>query len=262
MKSVLKAPGIQLLKLKCDEPLSNFGFNFNLRLYNTALLGGGVYLLGEKATLASGAQALITNNFASIDPDISTRGRGFHSSTSQLNLSRFCHSKDTQITHKVLTSSWKVDECKPLSRGTVGTWADVCKDGSSCEDSSCGTDGDGPIGPLQACGDVTTGSFALIECRDGYVEFTNPPECVSVPAGSKLSRLPSGEITRNAFVCPFGTFSLEAGNGNSSDYSDTCRECPEKALCVGGANAPECLPGTYSIGSGQGITLVPLFSPT
>jgi hypothetical protein len=49
------------------------------------------------------SQAVITNNFASLDPDISTRG-------------------------------------------TVGTWADVCEDGSSCADSSCGTDGDGPIG--------------------------------------------------------------------------------------------------------------------
>jgi len=33
MKSVLKAPGIKLLKVKYDEPLSNFAFNFNLRHY-------------------------------------------------------------------------------------------------------------------------------------------------------------------------------------------------------------------------------------
>jgi hypothetical protein len=72
------------------------------------------------------------------------------------------------------------------------------------------------------------------------VEFTNPPECVSVPAGSKLSRLPSGEITRNAFVCPFGTFSLEAGNGHSNDYSDTCQECPEVSPSEGVPATSSC----------------------
>jgi hypothetical protein len=30
------------------------------------------------------------------------------------------------------------------------------------------------------------------------------------------------------------------------------------ALCVGGANAPECAAGTYSIGSGQGLTTAKL----
>ena len=33
LKATLKAPGIQHLKLKCDEPLSNFAFSFNLRCY-------------------------------------------------------------------------------------------------------------------------------------------------------------------------------------------------------------------------------------
>ena len=42
-----------------------------------------------------------------------------------------------------------------------------------------------------------------------------------------------------------------------------CRECPDKALCIGGAKSPECLPGTYSIGSGQGLTIgFPFFSST
>jgi len=31
---MLKPPGIKRLKLKCDEQLSNFAFNFNLRRYN------------------------------------------------------------------------------------------------------------------------------------------------------------------------------------------------------------------------------------
>ena len=59
IKPTLKAPGTKRLKLKCDEPLSNFAFNFNLRRYN-----------------------LVTaDDF----------GRGLHSSPFQLNLSRFGH---------------------------------------------------------------------------------------------------------------------------------------------------------------------------
>ena len=37
IKPALKAPGIRPLKLKCDEPLSNFALNFNLRRYNQAM---------------------------------------------------------------------------------------------------------------------------------------------------------------------------------------------------------------------------------
>jgi hypothetical protein len=33
IKPTLKAPGIKLLKLKCDKPLSNFAFKFNSRRY-------------------------------------------------------------------------------------------------------------------------------------------------------------------------------------------------------------------------------------
>jgi hypothetical protein len=33
IKPRLQAPGIKLLKLKCDVPLSNFAFKFNLRRY-------------------------------------------------------------------------------------------------------------------------------------------------------------------------------------------------------------------------------------
>ena len=188
---------------------------------NTAPLGGGVYLLGEKARLETGGAAVVTNNFAGVDPDISTRG-------------------------------------------TVGTWADICLDGTMCAEFSCGTDRDGPTGPLPVCGDASTGQFSLLGCSAaGYVEFSSPPECVEVPAGSLLSRDPSsGVLTRNSFVCPFGTFNLVAGNGHSLNYSAVCQECPEMALCVGGANAPECLPGTYSIGSGQGLTIVVFFSST
>ena len=33
IKTRLKLPGTKHLKLKCDEPLSNFAFKFNLRRY-------------------------------------------------------------------------------------------------------------------------------------------------------------------------------------------------------------------------------------
>ena len=36
IKPTLKAPGSGRLKLKCDEPLSNFAFKFNLRRYTQA----------------------------------------------------------------------------------------------------------------------------------------------------------------------------------------------------------------------------------
>ena len=51
---------------------------------------------------------------------------------------------------------------------------------------------------------------------------------MEVPAGSLLARLPSGVITRNTFVCPFSTFNLEAGNGLSENYTDTCRVGPDQ----------------------------------
>jgi len=34
VKPTLKAPGTQRLKVECDETLSSFAFNFNLRRYN------------------------------------------------------------------------------------------------------------------------------------------------------------------------------------------------------------------------------------
>jgi len=37
IKTTLTAPGTERLKLECDEPLSNFAFNFNLRRYNKVL---------------------------------------------------------------------------------------------------------------------------------------------------------------------------------------------------------------------------------
>ena len=38
VKPTLKAPGTKRLKLKCDEPLSDFAFNFNMRRCNEACI--------------------------------------------------------------------------------------------------------------------------------------------------------------------------------------------------------------------------------
>jgi hypothetical protein len=46
IKPRLKAPGHTRLKLKCDELLSNFAFNFNLRRYNEGLATPGVTAVG------------------------------------------------------------------------------------------------------------------------------------------------------------------------------------------------------------------------
>ena len=40
IKPVLKAPGTKRLKLKCDDALSSFGVNFNLRRYTEQLCVG------------------------------------------------------------------------------------------------------------------------------------------------------------------------------------------------------------------------------
>ena len=39
IKHTLKPPGTRRLKLECDELLSSFAFNFNLRRYNKAVPG-------------------------------------------------------------------------------------------------------------------------------------------------------------------------------------------------------------------------------
>ena len=55
MTPALKAPGYKHLKLKYDQLLSNFAFNFNLRRYNTGAAGGS-------AAAAAANQHLILSN--------------------------------------------------------------------------------------------------------------------------------------------------------------------------------------------------------
>jgi hypothetical protein len=40
MKLNLNPPGSELLKLNCDDPISNFAFNLNLRRYKTVKQAG------------------------------------------------------------------------------------------------------------------------------------------------------------------------------------------------------------------------------
>jgi hypothetical protein len=56
MKPKLKAPGTQRLKLKYDEPVSNFGFKFKLRRYSlgASVPGGLWHRAGEHANSARG----------------------------------------------------------------------------------------------------------------------------------------------------------------------------------------------------------------
>jgi len=67
MKPMLKALASVLLKRRCDGPLSNFAFYFNLRRYTLGPVGGAGAAAAGKV-----------------------RGRGLHSSTFRLNVSTFC----------------------------------------------------------------------------------------------------------------------------------------------------------------------------
>jgi len=43
IKPTLRSPGTKRLKLKCDEPPSNFAFNINMRRYNEAQARAAAY---------------------------------------------------------------------------------------------------------------------------------------------------------------------------------------------------------------------------
>jgi len=66
IKPVLKAPGYILLKLRYDEQLSNFGFNFNLRRYSKTSLQRQTFVAVVKFALETfsnrwvGARSLIS----------------------------------------------------------------------------------------------------------------------------------------------------------------------------------------------------------
>ena len=86
IKPTLKAPGSNCLKLKCDEPLSNFAFKFNLRRH-TMVSPNEAHAEETSQTLRFASRAKKVTNKVRVN-EILTDGRGLHSSTFQLKLSR------------------------------------------------------------------------------------------------------------------------------------------------------------------------------
>ena len=60
IKLTLKAPGMKLLKLKYDKPLSKFAFKFKLRRYTEMLRGASDYTAGPYHTMCFTFQLNIT----------------------------------------------------------------------------------------------------------------------------------------------------------------------------------------------------------
>ena len=90
IKPKLKPPGTKRLKVKIDILLSTSAFTFNWCRYNQEVLH---VLDNEIPRLSANIDAII-NGFSSLWQMLATLalcGQGFHSSTSLLNLSRFCH---------------------------------------------------------------------------------------------------------------------------------------------------------------------------
>ena len=101
IKPTLKSPGAKRLKLICDDPLSNFAFNFNLRRYNTVLdcFSRKWRLAGAWGFHSSTSQLNVITWRSNNPRTTSTHhrliscqhsARGLHSSTSQLNVRTFC----------------------------------------------------------------------------------------------------------------------------------------------------------------------------
>jgi len=82
IKPKLKPPRTKRLKLECDELLSIFAFNFNLRRF---MMGSDLLYEAHHAAVLP---AVIRRRLAA-GGRCRVVGRGLHSSASQLNLSRF-----------------------------------------------------------------------------------------------------------------------------------------------------------------------------
>jgi len=73
IKLKMNPPGTERLKLKYDDPLSNFAFRFNLRRYNTAVSFNGadasvaVTLTGAVLTLSHGSDSAFAGHLSSFD---------------------------------------------------------------------------------------------------------------------------------------------------------------------------------------------------
>ena len=84
IKPILKAPTTKRFKLRNYGLLSNFAFKFNLRRYNE---GWTLVLCGH--SLGAGIATALSLHLRQVFPSVRVWGRGLHSFTFQLNLSRF-----------------------------------------------------------------------------------------------------------------------------------------------------------------------------
>jgi len=83
----LTPPGTERLKLICDDPLTNLAFEFNLRRYTVA--NSGPHTNASQFYVTAAPLAFLDGKKVAFGRVID--GRGLHSSTFQLNLSRFGH---------------------------------------------------------------------------------------------------------------------------------------------------------------------------
>ena len=90
--SKLKPPGTKRLKVKCDILLSNAGFKFNLSRYTKVAHWENQQRITSSAMASRRAENEVllerTAAAAALLERRTVPGRGLHSSTSQLNLSR------------------------------------------------------------------------------------------------------------------------------------------------------------------------------
>ena len=123
---------MQRLKLEYDEPLSNLAFNLSWRRYITvrdarrrllAAITVDYEIAVTDVAAAADMQALIKAVApADLVVELKAAGRGLHSSTFQLNLSRFVSlTPPTDTEHPTKRAYFKpkkkVDQCKPLAAG-------------------------------------------------------------------------------------------------------------------------------------------------
>jgi len=93
-KPALTPPGTKRLILKCYEAVSDFAFNLNLRRYTE--WHGWLHQMIDDRGLKDAKTPVVQVKFV---PHGYVTGRGLHSSTSQLNLSRFRSQNTTSSVH-------------------------------------------------------------------------------------------------------------------------------------------------------------------
>jgi len=159
IEPTLKAPGYELLKLKYDDLLSTFDFKYDLRHHSKVFLRAGQMAvldmmrhkrLNSAATaiqkevrcyqkrkeflafrraiivVAKWSRGMLARRLAT--------GRGFRSSTSHLDVSRFCRQRPPDISRKKCSHQGEMwTSVSPLVVRRVGEECDEC----ACSGSLC-----------------------------------------------------------------------------------------------------------------------------